>query len=81
MSELTLLIVIYIYRFIKMSGLRPLLSFTKISGQILHNNYAHNLESNLIVLLGAKNYTIGWHSPAATGFNFFALPKKVNKKR
>ncbi len=59
MSELTLLIVIYIYRFIKMSGLRSLLSFTKVSGQILHNNYTHNLESNSIVLFGANDYTIG----------------------
>ncbi len=42
-----------------MSGLRPLLSFTKVSGQILHNTYSHNLGSNSIVLFGANDYTIG----------------------
>ncbi len=88
---------------VKKSVMMKNILFTKVSEQILHNNYSHNLESNSIVLFGANDYTIGLalslepRSPSLTGaftsrivildlpgsFScyFFALPKKVNKKR
>ncbi len=74
---------------------------TKVLGQIFHNNYTLNFESNSIVLFGAKDCTVCMAlslepRPSLTGaftsrivilgpsivqLYFFALPKKVNKKR
>ncbi len=44
---------------VKKSVMMKNILFTKVSEQILHNNYSHNLESNSIVLFGANDYTIG----------------------